>query len=83
MGGRRGLLLIPKGREGWGWHCFDAKLGKVNKFFEASVGVGAGNSTPAENSFGVPAGPRKGMGSKPTSEQRLFDGVGAPSCGNS
>jgi hypothetical protein len=40
VGGRRGLILIPEGRDGWGWSHFAAYLGKVKTFFEDSIGFG-------------------------------------------
>lgn len=50
VGGQRGLILIPEGRKGWGWCPFAAELGKVTKYFDASVESGDGYSSPAENS---------------------------------
>jgi hypothetical protein len=38
VGGRRGIILIPEGREGRGWSRFATELGKVIVFFIASVG---------------------------------------------
>jgi hypothetical protein len=41
-GGRRGLVLIPEGREGRGWSRFASKLSKVEAFFNASIILTAG-----------------------------------------
>jgi hypothetical protein len=58
VGGRRGLLLIPKSREGWGWSCFAAELCKVKACFESTVGLLFGATALA----GKKAGPGLGMG---------------------
>jgi hypothetical protein len=36
-GGRRGLLFVLKGREGWGWSCFGAELSTVKAFFDSTT----------------------------------------------
>jgi hypothetical protein len=41
VGGRRGLILIPKGCGGRGWSGFATELRKVKAFFDAPVGIGA------------------------------------------
>jgi hypothetical protein len=38
MGGRKGFILIPKGRGGWGWIKFFDKLRKAIVSFSALVG---------------------------------------------
>jgi hypothetical protein len=42
MGGRKGFVLIPVGRGGWGWIKFSGKLRKAAVSFSASVGWGSG-----------------------------------------
>ncbi len=41
MGGCRGLIVIPEGREGRGWRSFPAELRKVVAFFEFSLSAGS------------------------------------------
>jgi hypothetical protein len=38
MGGRKGFILIPDGRRGWGWIKFFDELRKAAVSFSASVG---------------------------------------------
>jgi hypothetical protein len=38
MGGRKGFILIPEGRGGWGWIKFSEELRKSAALFSASVG---------------------------------------------
>jgi hypothetical protein len=38
VGGRRGLIVVPKGRQGRGWKLFAAELGKVVALFSCSPG---------------------------------------------
>jgi hypothetical protein len=35
--GRRGIILLPKGRVGWGWSRVVGELSKVMAFLEAIV----------------------------------------------
>jgi hypothetical protein len=44
MGGRKGFILIPEGRGGWGCIKFSDKLRKATDSFSASVGGGSGSS---------------------------------------
>jgi hypothetical protein len=44
MGGRRGLILIPEGRGGWGWHKFSDELRKAAEYLLAMVGCGFSSS---------------------------------------
>jgi len=39
MGRRRGILLIPEGRGGWGWHKFTGELRKAKDFLFCYGGV--------------------------------------------
>jgi hypothetical protein len=43
MGGRKGFMLIPEGRGGWGWIKFSDELRKAAVSFSASVGWGSGS----------------------------------------
>lgn len=38
LGGLRGIIYIPEGRNGWGWRRFLAELGKVRDFLIESAG---------------------------------------------
>jgi hypothetical protein len=40
LGGRKGLILIPKGRGGWGWLKFSDELKKAAVFVSANMGCG-------------------------------------------
>jgi hypothetical protein len=61
MGRRRGILLIPKGCEGWGWQKFAGELNKAKDFLFATVGFamvgcGTGSSLSAEKKGGKEEG---------------------------
>jgi hypothetical protein len=45
-GGRRGFIMLPKGREGWGWGRFSVKLSKVLDFLEVMKGRPFSNPGP-------------------------------------
>ena len=36
--GWRSLILVPEGREGWGWSRFGAELSKVKAFYDSTMG---------------------------------------------
>ncbi|GLT69620.1 hypothetical protein SLA2020_417570 [Shorea laevis] len=38
VGGRRGLIMVPKGREGRGWSHFAVEMRKVKVYFKSMVG---------------------------------------------
>jgi hypothetical protein len=40
---RRGIILIPEGRGGWGWHKFSGELRRAQDFLFATVGCGRGS----------------------------------------
>lgn len=40
LGGRRGIILIPKGCGGWGWRKFSNELRKISAFLSDLVGCG-------------------------------------------
>jgi hypothetical protein len=44
LGGRRGIILIPEGHGGWGWHKFSGELRKASEFLYAKVGCGSFSS---------------------------------------
>jgi hypothetical protein len=48
LGGRKGSILIPEGRGGWGWLKFSDKLRKAGDFLSVSVGCGLGSSSTSE-----------------------------------
>jgi hypothetical protein len=48
VGERRGFLLVPEGRRGWGWLKFVGELQKAREFLVATVGCGFGSSLPTE-----------------------------------
>jgi hypothetical protein len=70
VGCRRGFILLPEGREGWGWSRFSGELSKVMAFFEAMRGPSL-------------SGPGSGLGvflepmAKEASTQLLVHPVGA------
>jgi hypothetical protein len=43
IGGRKGFILIPEGRGGWGWTKFSDEVRKAADSFSASVGEGFGS----------------------------------------
>jgi hypothetical protein len=48
LGGRKGSILIPEGRGGWGWLKLSDELRKVVDFLSVSVGCGLGSSSTLE-----------------------------------
>jgi hypothetical protein len=48
LGGRKGFIVIPKGRGGWGWIKFFDELRKVVDFLSGSMGSGGGSSPSSE-----------------------------------
>jgi hypothetical protein len=48
FGGRKGFIVIPEGRGGWGWIKFSDELRKVVDFLSVSVGSGSGSSSSSE-----------------------------------
>jgi hypothetical protein len=61
IGGRRGILLIPKGRGGWGLHKFVGELRKEKDFRFATMVCWSGSSFSAKKKGGKGEGPRLGM----------------------
>jgi len=59
--GRRGIILIPKGRAGWGWHKFSGELRKALDFLYATVGCGSGSSDVTVKQGGKEEGERLGL----------------------
>lgn len=60
VGGRRGFLLIPEDRGGWGWLKSVGELRKAKDFVVTTVGCGFRSSSLAEKVSGKKVGP--GMG---------------------
>jgi hypothetical protein len=58
MGGRKGFILIPKGRGGWGWCKFFGELRMAIEFLSATVGCGLGSSSAKD---GKDEGSRSGL----------------------
>jgi len=52
LGGRKGFIVIPKGRGGWGWIKFSDELRKVVDFLSSLVGSGSGSSSSSEKNEG-------------------------------
>jgi hypothetical protein len=48
LGSRKGSIVFPVGRGGWGWLKFSDELRNVVDFFSASVGGGPGSSSTSE-----------------------------------
>jgi hypothetical protein len=48
LGGRKGSIVIPEGRGGWGWLKFSDELRKVVDFFSVSVSGRLGSSSTSE-----------------------------------
>jgi hypothetical protein len=44
LAGRKWIVLIPEGREGWGRHKFSSELRKISAFLSDSVGCGRESS---------------------------------------
>jgi hypothetical protein len=44
MGGRKGFIMIPEGRRGWGWLKFSDKLRKAKDYLSAKAGCGSESS---------------------------------------
>jgi hypothetical protein len=76
VGGWRGLIMVPKGREGRGWSRFAAEMSKVKIYFESMVGSSAlmlGTPFADLSSLGKKDGPGLGV--------RSFMGGETPSYG--
>lgn len=61
-GGRNGLILLPKGREGRGWSRVAGELSKVLGFFEAMTVLSSGVPSPAGKNYGMKVGLGVDMG---------------------
>jgi hypothetical protein len=48
LGGRKGFIVIPEGRVGWGWIKLSDELRKVVVFLFGPVGSGSGSSSSSE-----------------------------------
>jgi len=61
LGGRRGFVLIPEGRGGWGWRNFFDELSKISAFLSAAVGCGSWSSVATVNLGGKKEGETLGL----------------------
>jgi hypothetical protein len=52
MGGRKGIILIPEGRGGWGWHKVLVELRKAADFLSTTMGCGFGYSSASDKKAG-------------------------------
>jgi hypothetical protein len=64
LGGRKGFIIIPGGRGGWGWQKFSGKLRKAIDFLSAMVGSGQGSSSSSTKKDTKVLGPSLGLASK-------------------
>jgi hypothetical protein len=64
LGGRKGSIVIPKGRGGWGWFKFSDELRNVVDFFSASVGGGLGSYSTSEKKAVKDVRPTLGLAPK-------------------
>jgi len=64
LGGRKGYIVIPEGRRGWGWLKFSDELRKVVVFFSASSGGELGSSSTSEKKFVEDDRPTLGLAPK-------------------
>jgi hypothetical protein len=64
LGGRKGSIVIPEGRGGWGWLKFSDELRKVVDFFSVSVGGGLGSSSSSEKKAVEDVRPTLGLAPK-------------------
>jgi hypothetical protein len=61
LGSRRGFVLIPEGRGGWGWRKFSGELCKISAFLSAAVGCGSWSSVATDNLGGKKEGETLGF----------------------
>jgi hypothetical protein len=61
LGGRKGLILIPEGRGGWGWLKFLDELRKDAVFLSAKMDCGAGSPYVSVNNEGKEVEAKMGM----------------------
>jgi hypothetical protein len=64
LGGRKGSIVIPEGRGGWGWLKFSDELRKVVDFFSASSGGGLVSSSTSEKKTVEDVRPTLGLAPK-------------------
>jgi hypothetical protein len=64
LGGRKGSIVIPEIRGGWGWLKFSDKLRKVVDFFSVSVGGGLSSSSSSEKKAVEDVRPTLGLAPK-------------------
>jgi hypothetical protein len=61
MGGRKGLIVISKGRRGWGWFKFSDELRKARDSLFAKAGCGSGSSLASVKTVGKEEEVRPGL----------------------
>jgi hypothetical protein len=64
LGGRKGSIVIPESRGGWGLLKFSDELRKVVDFFSVSVGGGLGSSSTSEKKVVEDVRPTLGLAPK-------------------
>jgi len=61
MGGRKGFIVIPEGRRGWGWLKFSDKLRKARDYLSTKAGCGSGSSLASVKTVGKEEEVRPGL----------------------
>jgi hypothetical protein len=64
LGGRKGFIIIPEGRGGWGWQKFSGELRKAVDFLSATVGSEQGSPSSSIKKDAKVLGPILGLASK-------------------
>jgi hypothetical protein len=64
LGGQKGSIVIPEGREGWGWLKFSDELRKVVDFFSVSMGGRLCSSSSSEKKAVEDVRPTLGLAPK-------------------
>jgi hypothetical protein len=64
LGGRKGFIIIPEGRGGWGWQKFSSELSKAVNFLFVTMGSGLGSSSSSTKKDAKVLGPSLGLASK-------------------
>jgi len=61
MGGRKGFIVIPEGRRGWGWLKFSDELRKARDYLSTKAGCGSGSSLALVKTVGKEEEVRPGL----------------------
>jgi hypothetical protein len=64
LGSRKGFVIIPEGRGGWGWQKFSGELRKTVDFLSATVGSRQGSPSSSIKKDAKVLGPSLGLASK-------------------